>query len=77
MTLRQVVDRFRRREGALMLYMVAVQITSQIAAPFFTPFMLEKLQYSYGLYVAMLATSYLARSAVLFFWGGMSGNTER
>lgn len=68
-TLRQMATRFRSRDGAIMLYMAGVQVTSQIAAPYFTPFMLEKLQFSYGLYVAMLAVSYFARSTVLFFLG--------
>lgn len=65
----EMVDRFRSRRGALLVYMASVQIASQLAAPYFTPFMLEKLHFSYGMYVGMLAVSYFARSVALVFLG--------
>ncbi len=65
----EVLDRFRRPAGALMLYMVAMQVTSQIAAPYFTPFMLKKLDFSYATFVAMMAVSFFAKSVSVVLFG--------
>ena len=49
----------------LLLYLVAVQGATQIAGPFFTPFMFEKLRFSYAEYVALIATVYLTKIVAL------------
>jgi len=55
--------------GQLVLYLVVVQGSVQIAGPYFTPFMFEWLHLSYIGYVALIAAAFLAKSAMLPFWG--------
>ena len=49
----------------LLLYLIVVQGSVQLAGPFFTPFMFEKLRLSYGGYVALIATAFMTKAAVL------------
>ena len=49
----------------LLLYLVVVQGSVQLAGPFFTPFMFEKLRLSYGGYVALIAMAFLTKIAIL------------
>lgn len=59
---------FRRLEGGghrLLLYMLYLQASVQIAAPFFTPYMLGPLNLSYGHYTTLIATSFVARIVAL------------
>ena len=48
-------------DGRFLLYLVVVHVSVQIAAPFFTPYMLSELDLSYGTYVALIASSYVAK----------------
>lgn len=68
-TAREMAGRFQGSAGALMLYMAGVQVTAQLAAPYFTPFMLQKLEFSYLLYVGMLATSFFSKSMSMIILG--------
>lgn len=61
----RVVQRMGGQEGRLLLYMVAMQIATFVAAPFFTPFMLEQLQLGYAEYVMLLSSSFVAKSLAL------------
>ena len=56
----------------LLLYLIAVQGATQVAGPFFTPFMFEKLQLSYAEYVALIATAYLTKIVALPTLGGVA-----
>jgi MFS family permease len=58
-----------RSGGRLLVYLVAVQGAVQMAGPFFTPFMLQKLHLSYGQYVALIAVAFLSKIAALPFLG--------
>jgi hypothetical protein len=54
------------RDGRRLLrYMLAVQVATQVAAPFFTPYMLGQLALPYGSYVSLLATSYVSKALTL------------
>ncbi len=55
--------------GRLLLYLVAVQAAVQMAGPYFTPFMLEKLKLSYAQLVALLAFAFLSKVIALPIWG--------
>jgi hypothetical protein len=67
--LRQTGTRTDRR---FLVYLLAVQLTVSIAGPFFTPYMLRTLELSYGAYMALLATSFLAKIAVLPLIGNVA-----
>ncbi len=45
----------------LFAYLLGSQLTVQVAAPYFTPYMLEHLHFGYAPYVALTAASFLAR----------------
>jgi MFS family permease len=64
--LRELALRFRHgQDGRLLIYMPATQAAVQISGPYFTPFMLEQLRFSYAQYLLLIATSYSARVLVL------------
>jgi MFS family permease len=52
--------------------MAMVQLTVHVAAPFFTPFMLRELRFSYGQYVSLIATSFVAKAICLPALGGLA-----
>jgi len=63
---RQFVARWRHGHDVRLLgYMLAVQTCVQISGPFFTPFMLVRLELDYLSYMVLIAASFLARSLVL------------
>lgn len=63
---KQFVSRWRTGHDVRLLgYMLAVQMTVQVAGPFFTPFMLVRLELDYAEYMTLIAASFLARSMVL------------
>lgn len=55
----------RSQAMPLLAFLLCAQLASHVASPFFTPYMLERLQLSYGEYVGLTAASFLARMAVL------------
>lgn len=63
---RELVARFRHGvDGRLIAYMFSVQIATYVAAPFFVPFMLKRLQLSYLGFTTLTATALLTRIIVL------------
>ncbi len=52
-------------EGRFLLYLLSVQLAVQIAAPFFTPYMLQQLTLPYARYMALLAISFAAKILAL------------
>ena len=48
-------------EGHTIRFLLWVTVAVQFASPFFTPFMLKKLELSYGAYMVMVAGSFLAK----------------
>ncbi|TWU60512.1 Major Facilitator Superfamily protein [Rubripirellula tenax] len=55
--------------GKLLMYLAAVQVAAQIAGPYFTPFMFQKLGHSYGQYVTLISVAFLAKVISLPLWG--------
>lgn len=50
-------------------YLIVVQAGVNVAAPYFTPYMLGRLELGYGSYVALVAAAFLARVLALPLWG--------
>jgi MFS family permease len=66
----QLLLRLRRSpDGKLILYLVMAQAATQVAAPYFTPFMLRQMQLDYGTYAALVAAAFAARIFSLPFLG--------
>ena len=66
----QLMLRLRRSpDGKLILYLVMAQAATQVAAPYFTPFMLRQMHLDYGTYGALVATAFLARVLALPYLG--------
>jgi MFS family permease len=58
----------RRRGGSaarLLLYMLAIQVSVQVSAPFFTPYMLGQLQLGYAEFMTLLGASFLGKMLAL------------
>ncbi|MCR9117786.1 MAG: MFS transporter [bacterium] len=55
--------------GKLLVYLVFMQAAVQIAGPFFTPFMLKQLGFTYVELVALFSMSFLAKVISLSLWG--------
>ena len=59
-------------EGRLLVYLVAVQASAQVASPFFTPYMLGQLRFSYATYVTIIATSLVTKAIALPLIGALA-----
>lgn len=59
------------RQGGVspILYILAIQVAVQISGPYFTPYMLCQLQFSYAKYVTLIGVAYLARVVCLPAFG--------
>lgn len=56
----------------LLLFLLVVQASVFISAPFFNAYMLVRIQLSYSEYLVVLATAYLAKIVTLSFLGGVA-----
>lgn len=56
----------------LLVYLVVVQGMVQISGPYFTPFMLEQLDYSYGQFVILTAVAFAAKGVALALWASLA-----
>lgn len=54
-----------RADGPLLVYLLAVQAAAQFAGPYFTPFMLKQIHFSYLEYVLLIGVSFLAKALAL------------
>ena len=52
-------------DGSLLLYLLSVQGAAQIAGPYFTPYMLKQLHFSYAEYVILIGVSFAAKVVAL------------
>ncbi|HVP09630.1 MAG TPA: MFS transporter [Phycisphaerae bacterium] len=48
-------------DGRLLVYLAALQIGAQMAGPYFAPYMLSRLKFSYAEYATLIAAFYLAK----------------
>ncbi len=55
--------------GQILIYMLLAQMACYISGPYFTPFMLKQLELSYLGFVTLVGLAYLAKVALLQFWG--------
>ncbi len=63
LSLRAAFGRLRSEsDGRLLIYLWAMQAGAQVASPFFTPFMLGELKFSYGKYMLIVSTSLAAKA---------------
>ena len=53
----------------LVLFLAIVQGMVQMSGPYFTPFMLKQLSFSYGAFVAVLSISFIAKAISMPIWG--------
>lgn len=68
--LRELARRIRHAgDGRLIVYLLAVQVTVQIAGPFFTPFMLKQIRFTYAEYVALASSAFVGKVAALALLG--------
>jgi MFS family permease len=64
----KVFERFRRgREASLLGFLLVFAVAVNLASPFFNPFMIKQLSLSYGSYMALIATSFIAKIVVFSF----------
>jgi len=72
-TARELLTQGRHASNArLVLYLLGFQAAAQLAAPYFTPFMLGQLNLSYGAYMTILATSFLTKAVGLPLLGRLA-----
>jgi MFS family permease len=68
----ELVRRMRtRRDARLLLYLLAVTFTTQLAGPFFTPYMLSELRLSYPQYMVLIGAAFASKILVLPRLGGI------
>ncbi len=65
----KVVD---RSSGRLVLYLLAMQSAIYLAGPFFTPFMLSKLQFSYAEYTLLISLGFVGKMIAMPLWGRLA-----
>ncbi len=64
--LRELPGRLRSgADGRLLVYMLGVQTAVQISGPFFTPYMLERLEFSYLEYLSTIAVAFVSKIIAL------------
>ncbi len=62
----ELLGRLRRgADGSLLVYLLSVQCAAQIAGPYFTPYMLKQVHFSYVQYVVLIGVSFAAKVAAL------------
>lgn len=66
----ELIARFRNgSEGRLLIYLIAIQASVQVAGPYFTPFMIRQIKLPYASYALLIGISLLAKIAAFGFWG--------
>ena len=58
--------------GRLLVYLIAMQASVQIAGPYFTPYMFEKLNFNYAQFVALISIAFLAKTIALSLLGNVA-----
>lgn len=67
------IRRLRRDAGArLVVYLLAMQVAVQISGPFFTPYMLSKLEMTYFDYMSLLGIAFCGKVISLRLWGRLA-----
>ncbi|MGB7347464.1 MAG: MFS transporter [Pirellulaceae bacterium] len=61
-----------RKGRRLLAYLITVQACVQISGPFFAPYMLEQLKFSYGQYVFLMSVAFLSRIIAITRWSSVT-----
>jgi MFS family permease len=59
----------QRRGSPLVLYLLAMQAAVQISGPYFAPYMLSHLKFSYVTYMVLVGIGYFGKVIALPLWG--------
>ncbi|MCY2962025.1 MAG: MFS transporter [Planctomycetota bacterium] len=71
---RDLAARFRHgSDGRLLAYMLAVQFSANVASPFYMPYMLRELEFSYAQAMGLVAAAFLARAISMPFHRRIAG----
>ena len=62
--------------GRLLMFLVVLQGMVQLSGPFFTPYMLKELEFSYLQYVSLIAISFVAKAMSLSAWAHLTKRTN-
>ncbi len=69
---RMLLHAQHHRIARILLYMLAVQTSVQIAGPYFTPYMLRHLGFSYAEFMVLICTAYIAKILALSLMGQLA-----
>ncbi len=76
LTLREQWRKFSRGpSGRLLLFAVSMQVGVHAAGPFFWPYMLNYLEFSYSACAILIGVSYVAKFVCLPWWGRLAHRT--
>jgi MFS family permease len=62
--------------GRLLVYLVVLQGMVQLAGPFFTPYMLNELEFNYLQFVALISVCFITKALSLSMWARLSQRTN-
>jgi hypothetical protein len=65
----------RLSAARLIGYLVCMQLFVQISGPFFVPYMLSQLQFSYATYIGLVSVAFVSKVASLSLWGRVAERT--
>lgn len=66
----ELLGRLRRgRDGRFILYLMFMTMGVHVAQPYFTPYMREQLQFSYGQVLTLVGASFVAKGLAQPLWG--------
>lgn len=66
----ELLARFRSgRDGRFILYLMFMTMGVHVAQPYFTPFMREQLEFSYGQVLTLVGASFVAKGLAQPLWG--------
>lgn len=70
---REMLSRLRHgADGRLLRYMIAVQVCLQISGPYFTPYMLAQLDFSYAEYLLVISIAFTTKVAAFPLLGRLA-----
>jgi hypothetical protein len=65
----------KRSFARLLTYLLAIQAAVYTSGPYFTPYMLSELQFSYLQYAILVALGFLGKASLLPLWGKLAHRT--
>ncbi len=62
-------EHFSSKGKRLILYLVCIQAFVQFSGPYFTPYMLKQLNFSYNAFVLLIGVSFVSKAFAFALWG--------